>query len=159
MRLVPGFRRLKSSVKGFPKNWNNLRHERKQVKNRIEKLLGPNGPVKRKLRCLCRLEDQWTPRTKRSSRCASIFLTRRYTVVTSGDPNDTIQVAHEVDELMSQIARRAGNLDSTRTAVLACLHLADRLRTIENQFSALKESVDLKTRSITELLNQVIPED
>ena len=82
-----------------------------------------------------------------------------YTVVTSGDPNDTIQVAHEVDELMSSIARRAGNLDSTRTAVLACLHLADRLRTIENQFSALKESVDLKTRSITELLNQVIPED
>ena len=62
-----------------------------------------------------------------------------YTVVTSGDPKiDTIQVAHEVDELMSSIARRAGNLDSTRTAVLACLHLADRLRTIENQFSASK---------------------
>jgi cell division protein ZapA len=82
-----------------------------------------------------------------------------YTVVTSGDPNDTLAVAHEVDELMSTIARRAGNLDSTRAAVLACLHLADRLRVIEKQLAALRESVDQKSRNITELLNKVIPQD
>ncbi len=81
-----------------------------------------------------------------------------YTVVTSGDPNDTVALAHEVDELMSTIARRAGNLDSTRTAVLACLHLADKLRVIENQLAALRESVDERTRNISELLDQVIPE-
>ena len=82
-----------------------------------------------------------------------------YTVVTAGDPKDTIELAHEVDELMSQIARRAGNLDSARTAVLACLHMADRLRTIERQLSTLRESLDQRTRSIAELLNQVIADD
>lgn len=81
-----------------------------------------------------------------------------YTVVTAGDPNDTIRLAHEVDELMSQIARRAGNLDSTRTAVLACLHLADKLRTLETQLATLRDSVDQRTRTIGELLDQVVPE-
>jgi cell division protein ZapA len=81
-----------------------------------------------------------------------------YTVVTAGDPKDTIELAHEVDELMSQIARRAGNLDSARTAVLACLHLADKLRTIERQLSALKESVDQRTRNLADLLDTVIPD-
>jgi cell division protein ZapA len=81
-----------------------------------------------------------------------------YTVITVGDPDDTVQLASEVDELMSQIARRAGNLDSTRTAVLACLHLADKLRTIERQLATLRESVDHRTRTITEILDQVIPE-
>jgi cell division protein ZapA (FtsZ GTPase activity inhibitor) len=82
-----------------------------------------------------------------------------YTVVAAGDPKDTIELAHEVDELMSQIARYAGNLDATRTAVLACLHFADRLRTIERQLTTLRESVDHRTRTITELLDQVIPEE
>lgn len=81
-----------------------------------------------------------------------------YTVVTAGDPADTIQLAQEVDELMSQIARRAGNLDSTRTAVLACLHLADKLRTIERQLTTLRQSVDHRTRTISEILDQVVPE-
>jgi cell division protein ZapA len=78
-----------------------------------------------------------------------------YTIVASGDPSDTIALAQEVDELMSQIARRAGNLDATRTAVLACLHLADKLRNIERQLSTLRESVDQRTRVISEILDQV----
>ncbi len=81
-----------------------------------------------------------------------------FTVVTTGDPDDTLQLASEVDELMSQIARRAGNLDSTKTAVLACLHLADKLRTIERQLATLRESVDHRTRTITQILDQVVPE-
>jgi cell division protein ZapA len=82
-----------------------------------------------------------------------------YTVLTAGDPDDTLQAAHEVDELMSQIARRAGNLDATRTAVLACLHLADRLRTIERQLATLRESVDEKARNIAGILDKVIPDN
>jgi cell division protein ZapA len=77
-----------------------------------------------------------------------------YTVATSGDPRDTEQLAHEIDELMSSIARRAGNLDAARTAVLACLHLADRLRTAERELSALRESVDHKTRDFVTRLDQ-----
>ena len=58
-----------------------------------------------------------------------------YSFSTSGDPEETVALAHEIDELMSNIARRAGNLDSARTAVLACLHLADRLRTAERNWA------------------------
>ena len=88
----------------------------------------------------------------------SIF-NQTYTVVTSGDPKDTVELATEVDELMSSIARRAGNLDSMRTVVLACLHLADKLRTIERQLNTLRQSVDQRSRTISELLDQVITED
>ena len=40
-------------------------------------------------------------------------------------------LASSVDELMLTIASRAPNADSTHIAVLACLHLADKLRTLE----------------------------
>ncbi|MGI8959970.1 MAG: cell division protein ZapA [Bryobacteraceae bacterium] len=77
-----------------------------------------------------------------------------YSVSTSGDPRDTEELAQEVDELMSAIARRAGNLDATRTAVLACLHLADRLRTAERQLGTLRESVNHKSRDFASILDQ-----
>jgi cell division protein ZapA len=77
-----------------------------------------------------------------------------YTVSTSGDPQDTEELGRQVDELMSSIARRAGNLDSTRTAVLACLHLADRLRSIERELLELKQSVDHKARDLMTRLDQ-----
>jgi cell division protein ZapA len=79
-----------------------------------------------------------------------------YALSTSGDPEETIALAHEIDELMSNIARRAGNLDSARTAVLACLHLADRLRTAERQLGALRHSVDGKSRDFALLLDKAI---
>jgi cell division protein ZapA len=77
-----------------------------------------------------------------------------YSLSTSGDPHDTEELAHEIDELMSSIARRAGNLDSARTAVLACLHLADRLRTAEKQLGELRHSVNDKTRDFALLLDK-----
>ena len=80
-----------------------------------------------------------------------------YSISTSGDPRDTEQLAQEVDELMAAIARRAGNLDTTRTAVLACLHLADRLQAVERQLDTLKECVSNKSRYFAELLDRVLP--
>jgi cell division protein ZapA len=77
-----------------------------------------------------------------------------YSVSTSGDPRDTEELAQEIDELMSTIARHAGNLDATRTAVLACLHLADRLRTAERQLGMLRESVNHKSRDFASLLDR-----
>ena len=79
-----------------------------------------------------------------------------YTVSTSGDPREMERLALEVDDLMSSIARRAGNLDSARTAVLACLHLADRLRTAEAELDKLRQSVDHKTRGFALLLDEVL---
>ncbi len=77
-----------------------------------------------------------------------------YSVSTSGDPRDTEELAEQIDELMSSIARRAGNLDTTRTAVLACLHMADRLRAAERELGELKESVSHKSRDFAILLDQ-----
>src|SRR5581483_6844063 len=77
-----------------------------------------------------------------------------YSVSTSGDPRDTEKLAAEIDDLMSSIARIAGNLDATRTAVLACLHLADRLRATERDLSELRESISHKTRDFAILLDQ-----
>lgn len=92
------------------------------------------------------------PETKNVVR-VSIF-NQNYTVTSSGDPRDTEALAAEIDDLMSSIARRAGNLDSTRTAVLACLHLADRLRTAETELSGLKRSIHHKTRDFALLLDK-----
>ncbi|MGA7410020.1 MAG: cell division protein ZapA [Bryobacteraceae bacterium] len=83
------------------------------------------------------------------------ILNQVYNVATTGDPEETIQTAHEVDELMSTIARRGGNLDSTRTAVLACLHLADKLRDSETKLNALRELADQRSRSLATLLHQL----
>jgi cell division protein ZapA len=80
-----------------------------------------------------------------------------YSISTSGDPRDTEQLAQEIDELMASIARRAGNLDTTRTAVLACLHLADRLQTVERQLNTLQQCVSHKSRDFAELLDRVLP--
>jgi cell division protein ZapA len=82
------------------------------------------------------------------------ILNQTYTVTTSGDPRVTETLAEEIDNLMSSIARRAGNLDSTRTAVLACLHLADRLRTAETELNGLKRSIHHKTRDFALLLDK-----
>jgi cell division protein ZapA len=82
-----------------------------------------------------------------------------YSVTTSGDPRDTEQLAHEIDELMSSIARRAGNLDSTRTAVLACLHLADKLRIAERELDELRSSVQDKSRDFALMLDRAFAVD
>lgn len=85
----------------------------------------------------------------------SIF-NQNYTLTSSGDARDTESLAQEIDELMSSIARRAGNLDSTRTAVLACLHLADKLRAAEAELALLKDAVELKTRGFSVLLDEAL---
>ena len=94
-----------------------------------------------------------TPDTSKQVVRITIF-NQTYSVTTSGNPQEMEALAHEVDELMSSIARRAGNLDATRTAVLACLHLADRLRSAERELGELKLSVDHKTRDFAMLLDQ-----
>ena len=76
--------------------------------------------------------------------------------VTSEDPSQVEALAQEVDELMVSIAQRAGNVDSTRIAVLASLHLADRLRTIENELTDLKTRIGEKSRQFSLLLDQAI---
>src|SRR5437899_8430456 len=84
------------------------------------------------------------------------ILSRPYTLLTSGDPREVEEVAASVDELMLSIAARAPNADSTRIAVLACLHLADKLRTLDRDLSQLKERVDRKSVEFAGMLEQVL---
>ncbi|HLH38365.1 MAG TPA: cell division protein ZapA [Bryobacteraceae bacterium] len=77
-----------------------------------------------------------------------------YSLVTSGDAAEVESLAHTVDELMTEIAHRMGTADSNRVAVLACLHMADRLKAIERELTELKTRVDQKTRQFSLLLDQ-----
>ena|SRR5437763_1456890 len=79
-----------------------------------------------------------------------------YSLVATDDSSQVQDLAQRVDELMTSIAARAGNIDSTRTAVLACLHLADQLRTLERELENLRSSVDTKAEHFTLLLDEAI---
>ena len=79
-----------------------------------------------------------------------------YSLVSADDSSQVQDLAQLVDELMTSIAARAGNIDSTRTAVLACLHLADQLRTLERELENLRSSVDTKAEHFTLLLDEAI---
>jgi len=84
------------------------------------------------------------------------ILSRPYTLLAVGDPREIEEVAASVDELMLTIAAKAPNADSTRIAVLACLHLADRLRTLERDLATLKERVDRKSEEFAGMLEELI---
>jgi cell division protein ZapA len=79
-----------------------------------------------------------------------------YSLVASEDPGRVEQLAQKVDDLMSSIAVRAGNVDATRAAVLACLHLADELDSLERQLSSLKQDVEHRAREFSLLLDEAI---
>lgn len=63
------------------------------------------------------------------------ILQQPYTLRSSGEPGETEALAHYVDDLMSQIAARGGGSDTSRVAVLAALHLADRVRGLEKELA------------------------
>jgi cell division protein ZapA len=75
------------------------------------------------------------------------ILSRPYTLLASGDPREVEQVAASVNELMLSIAGKAPNADSTRIAVLACLHLADKLRLAEQELGELRQRKGNDTHS------------
>ncbi len=84
------------------------------------------------------------------------ILSRPYTLLASGDPREVEEVAASVDELMLSIAAKAPNADSTRSAVLACLHLADKMRSLERDLTRLKNRVDRKSEALAGMLAQAL---
>jgi cell division protein ZapA len=82
-----------------------------------------------------------------------------YSLVASEEPGRIEELAHRIDELMSSIAARAGNVDTTRIAVLACMHLADQLESLEHQLAELKNKVEDKAREFSVLLDGAINQD
>jgi len=84
------------------------------------------------------------------------ILSQSYTLLSAGDPREVEELARSVDELMLSIAAKAPNADSTRIAVMASLHLADRLRSLEQDLARLKERIDRKTEEFAGLLAQAL---
>jgi cell division protein ZapA len=79
---------------------------------------------------------------------------QNYSLMVDGDPRETMEVAHQIDELMVSIANRISSGDSTRVAILACLHLADKLRAAEKQI----ESFENESGRIASMLEEALHE-
>jgi cell division protein ZapA len=62
-----------------------------------------------------------------------------YSLLVDSDPREVQEIAQQVDELMASIANRTASSDSTRVAVLTCLHLADKLRAAEKQLQLFED--------------------
>jgi len=74
-----------------------------------------------------------------------------YSIVAE-DAREAEEIAHQIDELMTTIAGRAGSGDVARVAVLACFHLADRLRTAEKQLAEVGSQSERMAEKLEEVL-------
>ena len=83
-----------------------------------------------------------------------------YSLLASGEePGRVEELAQQVDDLMHAIASKGGNIDATRIAVLACLHLADQLQTVQDDLAKLRDNVSSKAREFSMLLDEAIERD
>ncbi len=82
-----------------------------------------------------------------------------FSLRSTGEERETLEIANAVDELMNSIARRSSNLDTGRVAILACLHLTDQLRLAEGDLEQLKVRVEKKSRDFTLKLDQALGSD
>jgi cell division protein ZapA (FtsZ GTPase activity inhibitor) len=94
------------------------------------------------------------PAAERKTARVTIF-NQTYTLAAAGG-DEVESLARSVDDLMHNIAQRSGVSDPARVAVLTALHLADRLRGLENELIALKERVDHKSHEFALLLDSAI---
>jgi cell division protein ZapA len=83
------------------------------------------------------------------------ILNQQYSLRAAGDPKEVEDVARSVDELLHSIADRAPTADTTRIAVLGCLHLADQLRNLERDLIALRNNINDKSERLAELLAEL----
>lgn len=81
-----------------------------------------------------------------------VIFQQPYTLKASGDPGETEALAASVDSLMNQIANRSANADAARVAVLAALHLADRLSKLQKELAGIQARTREAATKIDELL-------
>lgn len=96
----------------------------------------------------------------RSEAVRVTIFNQSYSLVATGEePGRVEELAQKVDDLMRSIASKGGNIDSTRIAVLACLHLADELQAAEDDLAKLRDNVSSKAREFSILLDEAIAEE
>jgi cell division protein ZapA (FtsZ GTPase activity inhibitor) len=76
-----------------------------------------------------------------------------YTLRVSGEPGETERLAQIVDNLMNQIASRTSGAEPARVAVLASLHLADRVRGLERELQLMRDRLDSLDHHISSVLS------
>lgn len=81
------------------------------------------------------------------------------TLRTAGNEREVQEVADSVDQLMTAIGSKSPKADPLHIAVLACLHLADRLRTLENELTDWKRRVDTKSEQFRAQLEQALGDE
>lgn len=79
-----------------------------------------------------------------------------YTLRVPGDPQEVQDLARIVDDLMDSISSRTGSSDTTGVAVLACLHMADRLRSLERDLNSLRDRIGKTSEQFSLLLDQAL---
>jgi cell division protein ZapA len=79
---------------------------------------------------------------------------QNYSVMTESDPRELQEIAREVDDLMASISSRTSSVDSTRVAVLACLHLADKLHAAKKQLQLFEDKSGRIATLLEEALDQ-----
>ena len=84
------------------------------------------------------------------------IFSQSYTLRASGDAREILDLAAVVARLMADIASKSGDTEPSRVAVLACLHMADRLRTLERELTDLKTRVEEKSSQYSLLLEQAL---
>ena len=84
------------------------------------------------------------------------ILGQSYTLLAQGDPAEVERLAQSVDELMHNIASKSPNADSSRVAVLACLHMADKLNSLEHDLGELKQRIERKSEEFAGILDRVL---
>ena len=75
-------------------------------------------------------------------------------MLAEGDPREVEDLAHRVDELMASVAAATNSADSTRVAVLACFHLADKLRSAEQRLQAMEKQYARLDALLTEAIDK-----
>src|SRR5260370_39018881 len=81
-----------------------------------------------------------------------------YSLLASEDAGRVEERDTKIDDVMHSIASKGGNIDTTRIAVLACLHLADQLQIVEDDMARLRDNVNSKAREFSLLLDEAIAE-
>jgi len=75
--------------------------------------------------------------------------------LTEAVPREVHELGLELDELMSSVASRSGIADTTRLALLVCLHLADQLKMERQEKAGIKAQLDDRIRKVATMLDQV----
>jgi len=97
--------------------------------------------------------DAGSPQEKTTVR-VTIFQ-QPYTLRVTGEPGETEALAQAVDSIMNQIAMRTSGAEPSRIAVLACLHLADRIRHLEREIDGRRERAAKMEQRLDAALREV----